>query len=246
LKRQFILFSLLLFLIQASYGNTNEKILADKRFVLGLDFGVTARTQLVHEVTFPLGYSTFLYTPDRKDPFVRYGVSLGRKFTLNALNSIIIGLGYHQYSSIDVNGTLQQGISAPLYSANYQYNLQLSNLLAEAKVQRQWLQKFYPYLTAGIGGGFNKAKQFSTTVPDYLTVTPSFTDHTNSSLSYMLGLGIDILLLSNATVGIGYAFSDLGEVGLGNGSIRGITLANYLNQSHLYTNTILAQLSWYF
>ncbi|MFC3909135.1 outer membrane protein [Legionella dresdenensis] len=217
------------------------------RVVLGLDAGIAQTNQLSRTVTFPLGYSTFNYTPDKKNSsFARYGVSLGRRLVFDSLNSIIIGLGYHQLSSRDVKGTLQQGIFPPFYSANYQYTIQMSQLLAEVKVQREWHEKFYPYLTAGIGGAYNKAKNFSTTVPGYLTVTPDFSNHNNSSLSYMLGLGIDTLILPNVAVGVGYVFSDLGHVGLGDGSIRNRAVPDYLNQSHLYINTLVAQLHWYF
>ncbi|KTC64720.1 Opacity protein and related surface antigens (plasmid) [Legionella adelaidensis] len=245
MKRQFILFFLLFFFSHFTYSNTPENITSDKRFVLGLDLGLTAKEQLVKSTRFPLGYSTFIYTPSKNNP-ARYGVSLGRIFKLNSSNNLVIGLGYHQFNSFNVSGTLQQGISPPFFNANYQYTVQLSQLLAEAKVQHQWSPRWYPYLTAGVGGGFNKARQFSTTVPSYLTVTPAFSHHTDSSLSYMLGAGIDTVLLPNVTFGLGYVFSDLGHVGLDSGSILGGTVPNYLSQSHFYTNTFLAQLSWYF
>ncbi|RUR08610.1 outer membrane protein [Legionella septentrionalis] len=245
MKRQFILFSLLSIIVHASYSVVNEKTALDKQFVLGLDFGVTVKNNAVSNTQFPLGYSTFRYTPHQNDYSARYGVSLGHRFAINSFNNLIIGLGYHQFSPIHVTGTLEQGITPPLYKANYQYNLQLSQLLAEVKLQHEWHQ-IYPYVVGGIGCGFNKAKEFSTNVPQTLTFTPTYTNHSDSSLSYMLGLGIDIPFLPNATIGVGYAFSDLGRVGLGDGSIRGRRVPNNLTQSHFYTNTLLAQLSLYF
>jgi opacity protein-like surface antigen len=245
-KPQFILFLALFFLIPSSYCDTQHKSIDGKRFVLGLDAGFAASDELSQTTQFPLGFSTLHYTPDGKYSYsARYGVSLGRAFKLNSVNKIIIGLSYHQFSAMWAKGTLEQGITPPLYGANYQYAIQLSQLLAEAKIQHQW-HPFYPYLTAGIGAGFNSAKRFSTTIPNYLTVTPVFTHHSNSSLSYMLGLGIDTQIAPDITVGVGYVFSDLGQAGLGNGSIRGRTLSNYLNQSHVYVNTLLAQLNVYF
>jgi opacity protein-like surface antigen len=159
---------------------------------------------------------------------------------------MIIGLSYHRLTQIDVTGLLQQGIAPPYYAAGYHYTMQLSQLLAEAKVQHQWNHIFYPYVTAGIGGGFNSAKYFHTTVPEYLTVTPAYRNHNSSTLSYSLGLGIDTLVHSNATLGIGYLFSDIGQTALGNGFIRERVVANYLNQSHVYVNTLQVQLSCYF
>lgn len=244
MKRQLVLLPILLFLVISTYASTHDDSVFDKPFVLGLDIGHT-QTNQIHSVTFPLGYSTFSYVPQKSPSSTRYGISLSRKFIVNSLNNILIGLSYHQFSSKTIKGTLEQGIFPPYYNANYQYNLQSSQLLAEIKAQHQWHQLFYPYLTAGIGWGINTAKQFQTTVPDYLTVTPTFSNQTNSALSYTLGLGVDILLSTKVAMGVGYLFSDLGQVGLGHGLIRNTVLPNYINQSHLYTNTVLAQLSWY-
>lgn len=246
MNRRFILIFILFFFIQSSWCLSGEKSISDKKLVLGLDLGL-AEAYTIRDVNFALGYSTFNYLPDKKTlSSARYGVSLSRAFKLNSLEKIIIGLGYHRSDSLPIKGTLQQGISTPLYTANYQYTIQLSQLLAEVKAQYTWRRIFYPYMTAGIGGGLNTARKFTTTVPGYLTVTPAFADHTRSSVSYMLGLGMDTLLASNVTAGIGYVFSDFGQVGTGNGLIRGRTLSNNLNSSHLYMNTLLAQLNWYF
>ncbi|RJT48791.1 outer membrane protein [Legionella taurinensis] len=243
MKRQLILFSYLCLVMPTLYSSGVADP-GDKRFVFGLDAGAAKTKQLSQSAHFQLGYSTFNYLPDSDTSTMRYGISLGRRFLLNPLNSVIIGLSYHQFSDMKVRGTLQQGISPPLYSANYEYTIQLSQLLVDAKLQHQWGQRFYPYLTAGIGGGFNRAEHFYTTVPGYLTVTPTYANHRRSSLSYALGLGIDTLVAPHVTVGIGYLFSDLGRVGLGSGVIRQTRVSNYLSQSHLHMNTVLAQISW--
>ncbi|KTC94720.1 outer membrane protein [Legionella erythra] len=245
MKRLLIVFSLLCFLIHPAYCSGIESSLNDKAFVLGLDIGSARTNESGRSVHFPLGYSTFNYSPNQDASSTRYGISFSRRFMLNSLNSLLIGLSYHQFSEITVNGTLQQGIFPPLYSADYQYTIELSQALVDAKLQHQWGQRLYPYITAGLGGGFNRARHFYTTVPGYLTVTPTYSNHHSSTLSYALGLGIDALLTSHVTVGVGYLFSDLGEVGLGSGSLRQTSLSNYLNQSHLHINTILAQISWY-
>ncbi|KTD46610.1 hypothetical protein Lrub_1532 [Legionella rubrilucens] len=229
--------------MQGSYCSDVDT-LRDKRFVLGLDAGAAKTKQLSQSVHFPLGYSTFNYLPERDASSTRYGISLGRRFLLNPLNSLIMGLSYHQFSSMAVRGTLQQGIFPPLYTANYEYTIELSQLLIDAKLQHQWGQRFYPYLIAGIGAGFNRAEHFYTTVPGYLTVTPTYANHHRSSLSYALGLGIDTLLTPHVSVGVGYLFSDLGQVGLGDGAIRQTRVSNHLSQSHLHMNTVLAQISW--
>lgn len=245
MKQLLILFLFFCFLAHPAYCSEAEGNLDNKRFAFGLDIGGAQTNQSGRSVHFPLGYSTFNYSPEQDASSARYGISFSRRFMLNSLNSLLIGLSYHQFSEMTVRGTLQQGIFPPLYSADYQYTIELSQMLIDAKMQHQWGQRLYPYITAGLGGGFNRAKHFYTTVPGYLTVTPTYPNHHSSSLSYALGLGIDALLASNITVGVGFLFSDLGQVGLGNGSLRQTSLSNYLNQSHVHINTILAQISWY-
>jgi opacity protein-like surface antigen len=246
MKRLVILFTFLFFSIH-SWGNAGERTFPGKRFVAGLTVGVAKTNQAGRAIRFPLGYSTFDYRPDENiSPAVSYGGSLGYILKPDAFNNLIVSLSYHRLSNMEVNGTLEQGISAPFYSARYQYAIQLSQLLAEVKIQHKWRQTLYPYLTAGIGSGFNSAKNFGTTVPDYLTVTPAFANHTRSSLGYMLGLGMDTPIASNITAGIEYRFSNWGQAGPGNGVIRMRTLPDYLSQSHLYTNALSAQLNYYF
>lgn len=250
MKRTLTLCLLLFSPIYVAYCNTDASSIHTKRFVLGVDVGVAKISSLGRTVGFPLGYSTFHYFSDKeKAAAARYGISLSRKFMFDDTNNIIVGVSYHRFSDVQVNGTLQQGISAPLYTASYQYTLQLSQVLAEVKLQHEWHHLFFPYLTAGLGAGLNTAQNYGTTVPNYLTITPTYTNHQSSSLSYTLGLGLDTVIaphVPNLTIGLGYLFSDLGQASLGHGSIRTRALPHYLNQSHVYINTFLGQLNWYF
>ncbi|MCX7115614.1 MAG: hypothetical protein NTW08_06890 [Gammaproteobacteria bacterium] len=217
------------------------------QYVLGLDLGLSETTSLGNAITFPLGYSTFIYTPyHHTDTPLRYGVSLSKNIPLTPFNTLQLGVSYHPYTSMQVNGTLQQGISQPYYEASYSYSIQGAQLLAEAKLEHLWRNRYAPYLIAGIGAGFNKAQQYATTVPNYLTLTPFYTNNTTTSFSYTAGLGVDLFIKPELSIGLGYRFSDLGSVGLGQGAIRNTPVSNVLNQSHLYLNTVLIQLNCFF
>ena len=217
------------------------------RYVIGLDVGISATTSVGNTTSFPIGYSTFNYTTNNKtDDPLRFGAFLSRNLQLSSRNALQMGVSYHYITDMGVKGVLQQGISPPFYPFTYHYSMDSSQLLAEAKLLRQWRDIFYPYLIGGVGVGFNRAKNYSTSIPDYLTVTPYFVNKLTTSFSYSVGVGIDFLLLQSLSVGVGYRFSDLGQVELGNGQIRNRQIASQLGQVHLYLNTALLELNYFF
>ncbi len=61
-----------------------------------------------------------------------------------------------------------------------------------------------------------------------------------------MGLGVDYVIKPKLVVGFGYRFSDLGAVGLGQGTIRNRQIGSYITQSQLYLNTLLIELNWFF
>lgn len=65
-----------------------------------------------------------------------------------------------------------------------------------------------------------------------------------TAFSYAIGIGIDADLSSHVRIGAGYRFSDLGQIKLGNATIDTTSASGTLSQAHLYTNEILAQLTF--
>jgi opacity protein-like surface antigen len=217
------------------------------RYIIGLDIGISATTTLGNTTSFPLGYSTFNYSANNTiDDPLRFGAVLRRSFQLSPHHALQLGMSYHYTTNMDVDGSLQQGISPPFYPFTYHYSIDSSQVLAEAKLLQQWRDVFYPYLIGGIGAGFNRAKNYSTSIPDYLTFTPYYVDKSTTSFSYTVGLGIDFLKFQSLSLGLGYRFSDLGRAELGNGSIRNRQIAGQLKQSHLYLNTALLEVNYFF
>jgi opacity protein-like surface antigen len=224
-----------------------QDILKNNRYVFGLDLGISVVSDLGNATSFPLGYSTFSYHPQSKtlDP-LRYGASFSRHMRLSDRNAMEIGISYHSITQMHVNGTLEQGISPPYYSAGYQYSVKTSQLLAEAKLIREWRDVLYPYLMGGIGVGMNAAQNYSTSIPDFLTITPIYANRSNTAFSYTVGLGIDYFVAKPLSLGLGYRFSDLGSVGLGNGAVRYTAVTSPLKQSHVYLNTLLIEANYFF
>ena len=96
----------------------------------------------------------------------------------------------------------------------------------------------------GIGASFNKTSNYQTSVPPFLEFTPAFSNHAQTNFTYAIGPGIDIGISKSFRIGVAYRFTDLGAANTGAAQIDGILISNTLNQSHFYTNQILAQFTY--
>lgn len=152
------------------------------------------------------------------------------------------GLDYNQISPFSAKGTLLQGVdSESADSYTYHYGILARQLLVEGKLLYTVKNHYHPYMLMGLGAAFNKAYNYYTSVPPFLTFTPTYNNHTTTSYSYTVGVGMDIDVTPNLRLGMGYRFADLGKVQLGSATINGSALSGTLSQSRLYANELLAQ-----
>lgn len=162
------------------------------------------------------------------------------------LYAVQLGLGYNQTWNFEENGTFLQGADVQSQDEfNYHFNIKTSQVLAEGKFlyhDNKWF--FHPYLTAGLGAAFNEVSDYTTNVPPFLTFTRVYEDHTETSFSYMVGIGIDFDVFENFRLGVGYRFTDLGAVKLGGARINTTTVNGSLGQNHFYVNQVLAQITF--
>ena len=180
--------------------------------------------------------------------------------------NIQLGLGYYQPGIYHAKGTLTQGPAiigsgAPDIDASsqypYRYNIKTQQLLVESKLLFTTHNIFHPYITAGIGAGFNNVYGFSADItPVDTTLTNHFNSANTTSFSYRVGFGIDVDLTKQVRLGLGYRFADFGSTKSGtsvidSGGINNdgtvnpaVTSNNRLTQSHLYTNDVVAQLTY--
>lgn len=96
----------------------------------------------------------------------------------------------------------------------------------------------------GLGFAANRAYDYTTNVPPYLTVTPTFNNKTTHSFTYCVGFGIDYVV-QNISLGVGYRFINLGKTGLGAGTIRTTSINPVLTQSNLTINSVLVQINYF-
>jgi opacity protein-like surface antigen len=228
-------------------NNGSASLLNKNQYLVGLDLGAAKPTNLGNATTFPLGYSHFSYSSSHNDARALIsGISLNKTFTLVPLYTLQVGVSFHHIVTVDAKGDLEQGISPPWYQSTYSYSVHSSQFLAEAKLRREFCNRYFPYVYLGLGVASNRAYDYSTDVPNYLTATPDYNNRTTTSFAYSLGIGIDYFIVPKLSIGLGYRFIDLGNVGLGTGIIRKTPVKAELTQSNLYINSLLAQLNYYF
>jgi opacity protein-like surface antigen len=238
--------SFICFLPAITLADNNASLTDKNAYSIGMDLGVAIPTQAGNSVTFPLGYSTFSYSPNNNNGHTYItGISFSKMFALAPLYAIQVGASYHYISNMGVKGNLMQGISPPYYQANYSYVINSSQYLIEAKLRRQFHTNYFPYFYFGLGLAANSAFDYTTNVPPYLAVTPSYSNKTTHAFTYSIGIGIDYAIMSKLTLGLGYRFIDLGETGLGSGRIRNTSINAMLTQSNFYLNSLVAQLNYF-
>ncbi|CEG56270.1 outer membrane protein [Legionella fallonii] len=185
------------------------------------------------------------------------GVFLGVEPTLSYTNFFLqAGLEYSYFGNTSLYGSNTVGIEPETSTAyQYQYTLQTQQLLAVGKFfKKTHFPKtnhiLYPYLSIGLGVAFNQAKNYQafTNETGSINITPSFADHSNTSFSYSLGVGIDSPIDQHIRIGVGYKFSDFLRANLGNGQVvinqYAYPVLFSLKNTHTYANQFIAQISY--
>lgn len=232
------------------YAGTMGLMLNDKHVVLSLGGGV-GFTQNIGAYQYipiinPLTDSFYSYSPTHSNQnFGFEDLFVGLEWMYNPTWSMQLGLDYTHQGRFAVNGVLVQGadlISADQYT--YHYSFSSNQLMAQAKLLYLYNERFLPYINLGLGSAINTARNFQTNTPPFLTFTREYTNNTQHSFTYTAGLGIDTVISQHLRLGLGYRFSDLGKVQLGNARIDTTVVGGALGQQHLYVNALIAQLTF--
>jgi opacity protein-like surface antigen len=154
------------------------------------------------------------------------------------------GLEFTWQPGFNVNGRLTQGaqvVSQNIYT--YKYNITTRQFLFDGKILYTYRQIFHPYIFGGIGASVNEASDYRTNVPPDLTFTKEYQSKNTTSFSYALGFGVEIDIHYKVRLGLGYRFTNFGQVSLGSAAIDGTSVPGTLSQNHLYANQLIAQLT---
>ena len=172
----------------------------------------------------------------------QFALFIGDRWNLPAGLQLVSGIAYSLTGAMLTRGDLSQGVD--VFSQDdyrYHYKLQSQQMQARVKFIFAQMSPISPYGEIGFGFARNRASDFNTDVPFALSHTRHFSSHTNYAFSYTLGTGFEYKIDPHTTIGLGYEFSDHGKTKFGEASVAGTAVKGTLQQSHLYTHALMAQ-----
>lgn len=155
-----------------------------------------------------------------------------------------IGLALFAAGNIAETGDIWDDADPAFNNYTYNYRVSHTHVALKGKLLGNWGCRWTPWISASVGVGFNRAHDFSNTPTiEEAVVSSNFTTHTTTAFTYTLGLGVELPIAKDFRAGIGYEFSDWGKNQLGTalGQVNGHGLTN----SHLYTNSLIVNLSYF-
>lgn len=173
------------------------------------------------------------------------GLFLGVERALTAQFSEQLGIAGYGDSSFTPQGDVWQ-FALPKYdNLSYTYQVQHSRVMLAGKVLSTLpqYQAIHPYASLELGVAFNRASVYQETalIPGVLPMPP-FSNHSQTSFSYGVGLGAEYTINQHIRLGLGYQFANLGSASLGLTTAE--TTTQTLSLSHLYTNQLRFQLTY--
>ena len=141
-------------------------------------------------------------------------------------------------SQTGLSGQIWDDATSVFNNYTYGYHIQHGHLALKAKVFKSIEYSVLPWVSGSVGVGFNRANSFNNTpIINEAVRQNNFSNHTQTSFTYTVGVGIQKVLNSNWQAGMGYEFADWGQSHLG--SAQGQTQGTGLSLNHLYTNALM-------
>ncbi|EHL29267.1 outer membrane protein [Legionella drancourtii] len=194
-------------------------------------------------------YTTYQYSAQNSSSqrFI-LGVYTGTEIALNSKFLLQMGIGFYDPGAFSSKyNPLIQGVDRESSDQFFwHYKVKNQSFLAEAKLLGMLRKQIHIYLTLGLGTAFNHAYDYTVNVPPFLTFTPEFTNHTETSFTYAIGIGMEADVAKNFRLGVGYRFANLGQANLGKGFLDDKIFSETLRQSNFYMHALLAQVTWHF
>lgn len=170
-------------------------------------------------------------------------VFLGLRHELPYAVSTHIGVAGALTSQAGLSGEILD-FADPMFNNHvYGYKIQHSHVALKGKIFKDIGYKVLPWLSGSIGVGFNRAHGFyNFSIVEGAVAQNNFGTHTQKSLTYTLGAGIQQILRNHWQAGIGYEFADWGKSKLTRAFQQ--TVGNGLALNHVYTNGIMFNLTY--
>lgn len=173
-----------------------------------------------------------------------FEVFLGGQRSLSPVLLGQLGLAVDTTTDATLSGIIWDDADPAFNNFSYRYKIRHTHFAAKGKLLADMGYWVMPWVSASIGVGFNDASNFqSTPLIEEAIQTPNFKSHTETAFTYTVAAGIQKALNEHWQVGIGYEFADWGKSQLG--CAREQTMNSGLSLSHLYTNGVLFNLSYF-
>lgn len=168
---------------------------------------------------------------------------LGIQKTLSQAILGQLGLAVATTSHANLSGIIWDDADPLFDNHTYSYKTQNNRVIVKGKLLAEAGYWFTPWLSGGVGAGFNRSSSFNN-IPRIFEALPNsnFASHTNTSFTYTVGAGVQKALTRNWQIGVGYEFADWGKSELGRAA--GQHLNSGLAMNHLYTNGILLNITY--
>ncbi len=174
-----------------------------------------------------------------------WGGLLGLEIDINCRNIWQTGVAYYNTGKFEIDGLVKEQGQPLTENLKYQYNVKNQRVLWENKWLMALNKRLYFYLLGGIGAAFNKASDYSEVSLDPLAYPNApFEDKSKTSFTWSAGLGFEIRLFERLRAGLGYQYSDLGQVELDNAV--GQTTNEAISFNSTPTNEFLGSLTYIF
>ncbi|MFC3909540.1 outer membrane protein [Legionella dresdenensis] len=153
------------------------------------------------------------------------------------------GLAFAATTNARLNGIIWDDTEPQFDNHSYQYSVNARRIAVKGKLLADRNYFLTPWISGSVGVGLNRSHGYTNTplIPEAL-VNPNFSNHTKSSFSYSLGIGLQKNLNEHWQVGAGYEFVNWGKSELGRAYDQ--TLNTGLSQNHFYTNGLMFNVTY--
>lgn len=174
-----------------------------------------------------------------------FGGFVGLEHAFRDWLSIQTGVAGYGNASIGITGDVWQFGLPAFDNFTYRYEISHGRVMLSNKFLTAWRRYpgLLPYVSVELGAAFNRASGYHETPTTALAIpmTP-FSNHSQTSFSWGLGVGGDYSVSDHIRVGVGYQMADLGSASLG--TTPAATTHQSLGISHLWSNQLRFQLSY--
>lgn len=151
---------------------------------------------------------------------------LGLARTLNPGWIGQLGLSVATATPTTQSGVIWNDANPNLANLNYSYQIRHTRFAVKGKIQAAQWGWFNPFIFGSAGVSYNQTRNFSNTARINLALPhANFNNRTTTGFSYSFGLGGQIPISSNASIGIAYEFADWGKSELAPGLGQSVSAA---------------------